>query len=60
MIDPNKVVESLKKKKKTKRGRVTLYLDQELMEAFKKHCHPVAPSRVIEEFVRQTLNLKKK
>jgi len=51
-IDPQKIIEKLKKKENT-RGRVTLYLDKDLMDQFRKLCVPVAPSKVIEEFVRQ-------
>lgn len=60
VIDPEKLVESLKKKAKKNRGRVTLYLDKDLMATFKKLCAPIAPSKVVEEFVRQFVNSSKK
>lgn len=61
VIDPEKLVESLKREKeKSSRGRVTLYLDKDLMATFKKLCAPIAPSKVVEEFVRQFVNSSKK
>jgi len=43
----------------TKRGKVTLYLDKELYRRFKKACSEVAPSRVVEELMRDFLKSAK-
>lgn len=60
-IDPEKFMEYLKKTdEKRKRGRVTLYLNTEKMEVFRKLCLPVSPSRVIDLFIDQYIEAAKK
>lgn len=50
-IDPKKTLARLKGEDTT-RGRVTLYLDKDLYEQFRKSCGDVSPSKVVEEFMR--------
>ena len=44
----------------TKRGKVTLYLDRELYNQFKKFCGDIPPSRVTESLMREFVESAKK
>lgn len=58
-IDAKKTLQKLRGEE-TKKGKVTLYLDRELYSHFKKTCDDVAPSRVIEELMRDFVQSAKK
>ena len=48
--------------KKSRRGRVVIYVDQELFDAYQEACQdaPYSPSRLLEEFIRDYMAKKKK
>jgi hypothetical protein len=52
-IHPKKLLEELSKKKERARGPFNVYLDKDLVEAFKKACGDVPRSKVIEALMRQ-------
>ena len=52
--DAKKYLEKLRGEE-IERGRVTLYLNKALFEKFRKACEDVAPSKVVEQFMREFL-----
>lgn len=51
LMDARKTIEKLKGE--TDRERTSLYLSKSIMEDFKTACEGVAPSRVMEELMRE-------
>lgn len=58
-IDAKKTLQKLRGEE-TKRGKITLYLDREIYELFKKQCAEIAPSRVINQLMLEFINSTKR
>ena len=57
-IDSKKYLQKLRGED-AKRGRVTLYLDKDIYEKFRKACDDIAPSKVVELFMKDFLDSAK-
>jgi hypothetical protein len=58
-MDAHETLKKLLLKGESLRGKFTLYLNKKNMEEFKKTCYPLAPSKVIDELIREFLESKK-
>jgi hypothetical protein len=57
-MDTKKIMDKLKGE--SDRKRVSLYLSESTLEAFKKACHPIAPSKVMEELMKEFVESRKR
>ena len=50
--------ELMEAEKDRERGRITLYLNYDLYERFKKACNPIAASKVVERLMKEFIESK--
>lgn len=56
-MEANKIIKKLKTK--SDRERVSLYLSSSLLKEFRSYCGNIAPSKVIEELMREFIESAK-
>ena len=59
-MDANETIKKLLLKGESAKGKFNLYLNKESFKEFRKACYPLAPSKVIDELIREFLESKKK